>query len=147
VHTDPCLDCAPLELTPELLEVIAKGFEDAYGHRDLARVPAECFLFGQPPRNSARTPDEATAAGRVVALLPRGVLADNITHLRGYVTQQDDAFRSRLAEGQVDVVVISRELAGKRFASLLHEVRLGWEREAAAVRDEAEASLTMDGVA
>jgi len=146
MHTDPCIDCTPIELTPELLEVIAKAFEDAWGHRDLQRVPAECFLFGQPPRSGSRATTQAVSVGKIVALLPPSVLADNVTQLRGYVTEQEDAFRSRLTEGEVDVLVISREAAGKHFAGLLHAVRLAWEADAVAVREAAEASLTMDGV-
>ncbi len=145
VHTDPCLDCTPIELTPEQLEAIAAAFQDAWGHRDLQKVPAQCFLFGTPPRSGARTVQEAAAVGRTVALLAPCVLADTITNLHGYVTKDHDAFRSRLTEGEVDVVVISREVAGKRFMGILHAVQLAWEGDAEAVRTAGEASLTMTG--
>jgi hypothetical protein len=111
-HQDPCINCTPIELDVAKLEVIAQAFESAWGHRNLPIVPAECFLFGEPPRDWK--PEDATApaaAGRIVALIPRGALASSISQLRGAVTDDLTSFDARLKEG-ADVLVISRAVLG-----------------------------------
>jgi hypothetical protein len=135
-HTDPCLTCMPVELTPLRLEIIARAFEGAYGHRQLGTMDPASYLFGTPPRDGVQAQQNLRAMGEIVALLPPSVLADHVRGLQGYVTGLEDAFRSRLAEGHADVVVISRELTGRKYGSILHAIRQAWEADEEAVRVE-----------
>lgn len=110
-HTDPCPDCIAFELQPEQIEVIAAAFEQAWGHRDVSLVPADAPLFGTPPTDDTPTVRSVEQSGRVVALLPPGLLSDAVTQLRGSVARTPEAFQARLAEG-TDVVMVDRQAIG-----------------------------------
>ncbi len=135
-HTDPCLTCMPVELTPLRLEIIARAFESAYGHRQLGTMDPASYLFGTPPRDGMQAQQNLKAMGEIVALLPPSVLADHVRNLQGYVTGLEDAFRSRLTEGRAAVVVISRELTGRKYGSILQAIREAWEADEEAARVE-----------
>jgi hypothetical protein len=118
-HQDPCIECTCLELTTEQLEVLAAAFEDAWGHRDIGRMPPEALLFGAlPPDHNvpARTTSKAMS---VVALTVPSPLSDALVPLQGSVTADVNAFRQRLAERRVDHVVISRAADPAGFAAVL----------------------------
>jgi hypothetical protein len=112
-HQDPCVDCTVIELDGDKLEVIAQAFEKAWGHRNLHTVPAECSLFGEPPRewDDKETVPEPTDTGRIVALIPRGALASALGQLRGAVTDDLASFDANLQQG-ADVLIIARSLLG-----------------------------------
>lgn len=125
-HRDPCDDCIVVELDAAKLEVLARAFESAWGHRDLTRVPPECYLFGQPPRETKLAAQDPEATGRVVALMPNGALAAALEAFGGSVTQQTTAFTDRVREPVPDVIVISRKAAGAELENVLAAVRSVW---------------------
>jgi hypothetical protein len=127
-HADPCIDCAPIELTVEQMQVVAEAFYKAWGPREPSTLPPECPLFGQAPPVSIYAPTpSATPVGRVVALLPNGPVCDAIEQLRGSVSSQVGAFIDRVRSGgPPDVVVISREVGGARLWDVLVAVMDAW---------------------
>lgn len=124
-HVDPCLDCTPIELDAARLEAVAVAFEKAWGHRDIAKVPANNLLFGMPPRESAPA-RAASPDGRVLALLMPGALADAVTYLSGSSVRIPSIFAERVAEAPPDVVVISRAAAGDNWRAMLAAVEKAW---------------------
>ncbi len=125
-HKDPCDDCIVIELDAAKLDVLAQGFEAAWGHRDLQRVPPECYLFGQPPRETKLAVQDPESTGRVVALVPNGALASALEAFGSSVTPQAVSFSARVREPVPDVVVISRKAAGAELESVLAAVRSAW---------------------
>lgn len=105
VHTDPCPDCACVKLTLEQVEVIATAFENAWGHRNLAAVPAECFLFGTPPIDS-KVETQLASTARIVAVVPDGALAAALEQLGASVSRESLAFADRVQAVDTAVVVI-----------------------------------------
>lgn len=95
-HSDPCPDCIYVEVSPEQLDVIAKAFERAWGHRQLDGVPADAFLFGQPPIELIRA--RAEVAKRVVGLVKDNdsACAGAIDSIGGSTTPQLDVFATRV---------------------------------------------------
>jgi hypothetical protein len=140
-HADPCVACTPIELDDVLLEAVACAFEKAWGHRDLAIVPMDALLFGQPPREWESTTGAvapAQATGRVVALVSSGTVASAITGMGGSATADLDSFVARLNEG-VDVLVLAKDVLGKeRFDDIALNVD-SVVREAMWARDNPEA--------
>ncbi len=120
VHADPCDTCAVYELTPEQLTVIAAAFEDAWGHRDIGRMPPEALLFGTPPMNAERRAQAATETGRVVGLIHPCTLSDHVMAHGGHVADSLPALISRLNDGPADVLVLSRTMIGEeRFDAVV----------------------------
>jgi hypothetical protein len=106
VHIDPCPDCACIKLTMEQVEVIAAAFENAWGHRNLDAVPAECFLFGPPPIDRKGYTLQMAASERVVALVPDGALSMALDQLEAGVTRDSVLFVDRARVGNVAAVAI-----------------------------------------
>lgn len=133
-HTDPCESCSALELDDQQLQVIAAVFHAAWGPRTPAGVwpprdlPAECFLFGQPPQSSVygHQPRDSSRIGRVTALLEGGPLSDLVDSVRGSVTPSNNTFIERLQQHVPDVVVIDRAAAGDRLMEVLEAVASAW---------------------
>lgn len=105
VHEDPCPDCSIVKLTLEQVEVIATAFQDAWGHRDLNTVPAECFLFGTPPIDG-KVDTQLASTARVVAVAPDGALAAALDQLGASVSRESLAFIDRVREAGTAAVVI-----------------------------------------
>jgi hypothetical protein len=95
VHEDPCPDCLVVKLTPEQLEACAVAFERAWGHRNLAAIPADMFLFGTPPASAAVDARLRPTRG-IVAVLPEGATATALDQLGGSVSREILAFAERL---------------------------------------------------
>lgn len=106
-HADPCLTCITVDLDADQLNVIAAAFENAWGHKDLEKVPPDCLLFGEPPRSYTGEGVVLAKAGRVVALCEPGAAAEALNSIGAKVTKDVDSFLARLAEG-ADSVFISR---------------------------------------
>lgn len=105
VHTDPCPDCACVKLTMEQVEVIAAAFENAWGHRNLDTVPAECFLFGLPPIDS-KVETQLAPTARVVAVVPDGALAQALEQLGASVSRESIAFTDRVRVSDTAAIVL-----------------------------------------
>lgn len=105
VHEDPCPDCSIVKLTLEQVEVIATAFADAWGHRDLSAVPAECFLFGTPPIDG-KIESQLAPTARVVAVAPDGALSAALDQLGASVSRESLAFIDRAREDRTAAVVI-----------------------------------------
>jgi len=105
VHTDPCPDCACVKLTMEQVEVIAAAFEDAWGHRNLEAVPAECFLLGTPPLEG-KVEAQLTPTARVVAVVPDGAVAHALDQLGASVSREWTAFTDRVRALDTSAIVI-----------------------------------------
>ncbi len=128
VHTDPCPDCTCVKLTMEQVGVVADAFENAWGHRNLDAVPAECFLFGTPPIDSKLDVQLAPTA-RVVAVVPDGALAQALDQLGASVSRESTAFVDRVQAADTATVVIDfRAVDPERIDAVLAAVH------AAAVR-------------
>jgi hypothetical protein len=110
-HADPCLTCMTVDLSVEHVEIIANAFEQAWGHRQLEKVPPDCLLFGEPPRAYTGESIVLAKAGRIVALCEPGAAAEALNTIGAKVTMDVDSFLARLAEG-ADSVFISRAAAG-----------------------------------
>jgi hypothetical protein len=120
VHADPCLTCLTIDLSAEQVETIAVAFEQAWGHRQLEKVPSDYLLFGEPPRTYTGEGVVLAKAGRVVALCEPGAAVEALNSIGAKVTADVDSFLARLAEG-ADSVFISRAAAGD-LAVLAHVI-------------------------
>ena len=103
-HADPCPNCTYVEVSPEQLDVIAKAFERAWGHRQLDGVPADAFLFGQPPIELERI--RAGATKKIVGLVKdnHSACAGAIESIGGSTTAQLDVFETRLKDANIVLI-------------------------------------------
>lgn len=133
-HTDPCSTCAAIELTDEQLAVVARTFYAAWGNRTPESLPPESFLFGQPPIAGIYAPAHtAVPLGKVLALVERGPIADNVEQqLRGATTVDVDAFIAGIRDRNPDTVVISRALAGPRWHEIINALAAARDKESEA---------------
>ncbi len=123
VHKDPCVECWVWELSPEQVEAIAKAFEDAWGHRDLACMPPDALLFGSKPLDFAVPSRRAGRAGRIVALAaPDTALAESLVALHGVLTVDRAAFLERIAEHRTECIVLTRSADPVLYAHVLSTI-------------------------
>jgi hypothetical protein len=123
VHTDPCPDCACVKLTMEQVEVIAAAFENAWGHRNLDDVPAECFLFGTPPIDG-KVEAQLTPTTRIVAIMPDGAHAQALDQIGASVSREFTAFVDRVrATNTVAVAIDFRTVKVDQIDAVMMAVR------------------------
>jgi len=145
VHADPCADCTAIQLDDAQVQLLASVFRDVWGPAaDLTTVPPDAFLIGPPPP-ATLTRDPGEAAGEVLALVPRGAVADALTGLHASVVEQVGTFRDRLRERQPRTLVLNRDVIGSRLDEVLQAVRDAWGAAPSPVASVAEAPD--DGVA
>jgi hypothetical protein len=129
-HDDPCPDCTAIDIDAVQLEVIARAFEDAWGHRELYTVPPETYLFGTPPpEGTDLTVAEKSKGEKAVAVVEFGtVRADDMARV-GVNVVAVEHFGARLAEG-AEGVYISRAACGVELGNVLGEVWKAWSGSA-----------------
>lgn len=122
-HVDPCETCAVLQLDAQQLDVIAKAFEGVWGHKDLAAVPPDVFLFGEAPAETL----SVEQIEKSVTLVAPGALSNALSNVRSRVTRDVDSFLASFAEG-AEGVYVSREACGDRLQEVLTAVWNTWRQ-------------------
>ncbi len=119
VHQDPCAECLMYELTAEQVEVVAAAFEDAWGHRDLAKMPPEALLFGpQPPDGTGHK--NSRHVGTIVGLVsPDSPVRDALVPLRALVAEDRNSFMARASERHLSYLVLERSADSALFLRVL----------------------------
>ncbi len=125
-HEDPCPDCTSISLDAGQLEVVARAFEQAWGHRELHNVPPETYLFGTPlPEGTDLTVVEKLKGEKAVAVVEFGsVRADDMTRV-GVNVVSVEHFVERLNEG-AEGIYLSREACGAALGDVLGAVWKAW---------------------
>lgn len=114
-HADPCVDCAYLKVSDAQLGLIADAFEKAWGHRDLEAVPADCYLFGQPPIVDL-IEHNFKATSRVVAVLPNGALTAACEQIAAAsVSRSAPTFLDRIKGDDVSDVALNFDSIGPDY--------------------------------
>lgn len=130
-HTDPCADCTVIDLTAAQLAVMGSAFTKAWGQIDLNTLAMDSFLFGEPPPDFTGEVVRKPTAGKLLAFVPEGALAENIVQLGGVVARTSREFEELLGADVPETIVISRSEWEKSYAGLgefLRVVEEKWSR-------------------
>lgn len=99
-------NCAVLDLDAKQLKVVADAFYAAWGNVDIASMPRECLLFGQPPLGSPFEKERRDPVGRVVGLMGDTAVAHILEQVHASMTPYLDTFLDRIRERPPDVLVV-----------------------------------------
>jgi hypothetical protein len=124
-HVDPCHECTAIVLGDKQLGVIAEVVERAWGHRDLARIPPEAYLFGVPPAGDADITMAKESPEKFAAFVSHNATRDELLRIGGRTVSELASFEMRLAEG-VEGVYLSREACGEKLGDVLGALWRVW---------------------
>lgn len=127
-HTDPCADCTVIDLTPAQLAVMGTAFTKAWGAVDLNTLAMDSFLFGEPPPDFTGERVRKPTAGKLLAFVPEGALAENLVQLGGIVARTPREFEELLAADVPETIVISRSEWERSYTGLGEFLRVVEEK-------------------